>query len=61
MSNKHLGAREAARQLGWSLDYVYKLLWFDKFHGATKVGKRWVIPADTVKAMLEAKKNGTTD
>jgi len=46
-----VSAIEAARTLGVGLDYLYSLLWTGKLSGR-KVGKRWRIPADAVKARL---------
>ena len=47
-----LSAVESARRLGVGLDYLYSLLWTGKLRGR-KVGKKWRIPIDALKARLK--------
>ncbi len=61
MPKKKLSPREVAAKRGCTLDFVYRELWADRFPGATKSGKHWVIPAAAVKSRPKAKKNGNTD
>lgn len=44
---------EAARALGVSLDYLYKLLWAGRLQGR-KVGRRWQVSAAAVAARVAA-------
>lgn len=46
-----MGVAEAARRLGYRLDYVYSLIWAGKL-GGRKVDGRWLIPVAAVKARL---------
>jgi excisionase family DNA binding protein len=45
-----LTVREAAHRLGFTLDYVYKLLYTAKLGGYKPKGSRtWIIPIDEIK------------
>jgi excisionase family DNA binding protein len=50
--------REAARKLGYTLKYVYDLLYADRIVGARKVGRRWLIPETSIKARLDKRGQG---
>ena len=50
-SQKVLSVREAARQLGYTLKYVYDLLYSGRLP-AQKHGQRWHIPAGAVEDRL---------
>jgi excisionase family DNA binding protein len=45
-------AVEAARKLGISLDYIYRMLLTGKLQGQ-KLGKQWRVPAAAVEAALK--------
>lgn len=47
-----LSAVQAARKLGVSLDFVYRLLMTGKLNGR-KAGKQWCIPVEAVEARLK--------
>jgi excisionase family DNA binding protein len=47
---------QAARQMGCTLDWIYRELRAGRFRGAVKSGKHWKIPVQVVQARLEAKK-----
>jgi excisionase family DNA binding protein len=51
MATKTVSVREAARRLGWTLKYVYDLLYSGRLLG-TKVGRKWSIPASAVEELL---------
>jgi excisionase family DNA binding protein len=50
--DKELSAIEAARRLGYGLDYLYSLLWTGKLQGR-KVGKQWRVSSEAVEARLK--------
>jgi excisionase family DNA binding protein len=52
---KDLTVKQAALRLGVTLKYVRDLLYESKLPGATKVGKRWVIPSPAVEARLKTR------
>jgi len=41
---KPLSVRDVALARGWSLTWIYSLLWSGRLPGAQKVGKQWQIP-----------------
>jgi len=47
-----VGVREAAKQLGVSIKFVYDLVWAGKLP-AQKTGKTWRIPTSAVEARLK--------
>src|SRR5207245_2702335 len=49
MRAKKIMPRDLARRRGWTLKYVYDLLAAGRIHGAKKVGKKWSIPADSLR------------
>jgi excisionase family DNA binding protein len=49
MAQKTLSVREAAKQLGCTLKYVYDLLYSGRLAGE-KVGRQWRIPAGALRA-----------
>ena len=49
-----MGVREAAKQLGVSIKFVYDLVWAGKLE-AEKVGKTWRIPASAIEARLKVR------
>jgi excisionase family DNA binding protein len=52
MSNdRYLSPNAAARRLGVSLDYLYKLLWSGKME-AQKVNERWRVPLASIEERL---------
>jgi excisionase family DNA binding protein len=57
---KDVSPAQAARMLGTTLDYIYKLIVVGKLT-ARKVGARWLVPKGAVLARLKAKeaRNGT--
>lgn len=48
-----LTVQQAAFRLGVTLKYVRDLLYEGKLPGATKAGRRWVIPTAAVDARLK--------
>ena len=55
MESKLFNVRQAARQLGNTQKYVRDLLYEGKLPGAKKVGNRWVIPGDAIRARIKAR------
>lgn len=53
-----LTVRETARREGWTLKYVYDLLYSGRLPGR-KIGRRWVIPAEAPKLRWRVKKNAS--
>ncbi|MGO9370096.1 MAG: helix-turn-helix domain-containing protein [Terriglobales bacterium] len=49
---KTIGIREAARQLKFTLKYVYDLVYLGKLP-ATKIGRQWRIPLSAIEARLK--------
>lgn len=47
--------RQAALRLGYSLKFVYDLLYAGRFRGARKIRRTWRIPARAVEARLRAR------
>ena len=54
MADKNLSVSEAARSLGFTLKYVYDLLYSGRLKADKKQG-RWRIPAAEIKARLKAR------
>jgi excisionase family DNA binding protein len=54
---KELTTTQSCRQLGISIDYVYKLIASGKL-SARKLNKIWLIPANEVDARMEKKNVG---
>jgi len=51
-----ISVRAFARRKGWTLKYVYDLLYSGRLPGR-KIGRRWVIPAEALKPRGRVKKN----
>lgn len=47
--------REAALRAGWTLKYIYDLLYSGRLPGAQKVGRTWRIPVQAIEARLQAR------
>ena len=45
---KNMSVRKTAQKLGYTLKYIFDLLYADKLEGAIKSGGRWQIPAGAV-------------
>ena len=45
--------RAPAVRLGYTLKYVYDLLYAGRLIGATKIGRRWLIPSTTVERLVK--------
>ncbi len=59
---ENLTPSQAARQMGTTLDWVYRELRAGRMRGAVKSGKQWKIPAQVVKERAKAREqqnNGT--
>ncbi len=52
MSSKEIVASEAARKLGWRLNYIYAELRVGRFPGARKENDIWLIPISQVKRVI---------
>lgn len=52
MSSKEIVASEAARKLGWRLNYIYAELRVGRFPGARKENDIWLIPAADVEKLV---------
>ena len=50
---KNLTPTETARQMGCTLDWIYRELRSGRLQGAVKIGKHWQIPAATVLQRLK--------
>lgn len=53
---KLMSVRDFARRNGWTLKYVYDLLYSGRLPGR-KIGRRWVIQAEALKTRGRVKKN----
>jgi excisionase family DNA binding protein len=53
MAPKTLSVRQAAKQLGCTLKYVYDLLYSGRLAGE-KVGRQWRIRAEALRAKMRA-------
>lgn len=51
-SQRTFGIREVAQQLGFTMKYVYDLVYAGKLE-ARKVGKQWRIPAEAIQARMK--------
>jgi excisionase family DNA binding protein len=51
-TQRTLGIREAAQRLGFTMKYVYDLVYAGKLQ-AEKVGNQWRIPAEAVEARMK--------
>jgi len=58
MNTEKLSVREAALRLGTTQKYVRDLLYENRFAGAEKMGRRWLIPASAVEARAASRKQG---
>lgn len=56
MSAREIVASEAARRLGWRLNYLYSELSVGRFPGARKDGDIWVIPASGVARLIQRRR-----
>jgi excisionase family DNA binding protein len=54
VNEKYLSPNAAARRLGVTVDYFYKLLWSGKVE-AQKVNQRWRVPKVAVEQRLKAR------
>ena len=55
MSNeRYLSPNAAARRLGVTVDYLYKLLWSGKVE-AQKVNQRWRVPMGAIERRLKVR------
>jgi hypothetical protein len=52
MSSKEIVASEAARKLGWRLNYLYAELRVGRFPGARKENEIWLIPISQVERLI---------
>ena len=52
-----VSVREAAKQLGCTLKYVYDLLYSGRLSGE-KVGRQWRISAEALKAKMQRQAGG---
>lgn len=43
-----ISIKDAARMLGCTIDYIYKLVWGDRLPGAKKGKTGWEIPVEAV-------------
>ncbi len=50
---KNLTPTEMARQMGCTLDWIYRELRAGRFRGAVKIAKHWRIPASAVQQRLK--------
>jgi excisionase family DNA binding protein len=57
MARKTLSVREAAKQLGCTLKYVYDLLYSGRLMGE-KVGRQWRISAEALRAKMHRRAGG---
>jgi excisionase family DNA binding protein len=57
MSQKTSSVREAAKQLGCTLKYIYDLLYSARLPGE-KVGREWRIPVEALKDRLRHRAGG---
>jgi excisionase family DNA binding protein len=51
-----LSVRQAAKKFGYTLKYVYDLLYAQKLEGARKNGKIWQIPAAALESWRRRQK-----
>ena len=51
-AQRTFGIREVAQQLGFTMKYVYDLVYAGKLE-AQKVGKQWRIPAEAIQARMK--------
>ncbi len=58
---KTLTVREAALEMGYTMKYVYDLIYMERLPGARKVGTSWRIPARAIQAQLEARLRASQD
>ncbi len=56
MKEKMLAVGEAARKSGYTLNYIYNLLYSGRVKGAKKVGREWRIPVESVEALKRRKR-----
>jgi excisionase family DNA binding protein len=57
MAPKTLSVREAAKQLGCTLKYIYDLLYSGRIAGE-KVGRQWRISAEALRAKMQRRAGG---
>jgi excisionase family DNA binding protein len=57
MAPKPLSVREAAKQLGCTLKYIYDLLYSGRLAGE-KVGRQWRIPVGALRAKMQRQAGG---
>ena len=63
-SLKELSVSETARELGFTIPYIFQLLHAGRIDGATKVDGKWEIPASSVRALQknrESRKRARTN
>ena len=51
-----LTVRDAAQELGCTLKYILDLLYAGRLKGAAKVGRGWLIPAETIQEVRKQQK-----
>ena len=56
MSAREIVASEAARRLGWRLNYLYSELRVGRFPGARKDGDIWGIPVSEVERLIRRRR-----
>jgi len=54
MAGQNISVSEAARRLGFTLKYVYDLLYSGRLKAEKKMG-RWSIPAEEIEARLRTR------
>ena len=52
MAGEHISVPEAAKRLGYTLKYVYDLLYSGRLNAQKEMG-RWRIPAEEIEARLK--------
>jgi len=57
MTKKTVSVRQAAKQLGCTLKYVYDLLYSGRLAGE-KVGRQWRISAEALRAKIQRQAGG---
>lgn len=55
MKEKMLAVAEVARETGFTLNYIYNLLYSGRIQGAKKAGREWRIPAQSVETLKRRK------
>jgi excisionase family DNA binding protein len=58
MKNANIGVYEFARRTGRDVTSLYKLIYANKIQGATKTGRKWLIPISEVEPWTRPKEQG---